>query len=101
MSTHNMPGEAGTTTPENDEGCAACRPAHPSCSIENSHADCADSAAERKAKTRATIAASLALRGFALHATDAGTFIVSKWNQARELPSLDAVDDFARRVGAL
>ena len=95
-----MLGEAASTAPENDEGCAACRPAHPSCSLENSHPDCAEAASESKAKTRATLAAHLALRGFALHVTDAGTYIVARWNLARELHSLDAVAEFARRVGA-
>lgn len=100
MSPHSMPRGAGSAVPENDEGRAACRPAHPSCSIENSHADCADAHSESKAKTRATLAAHLALRGFALHVTDAGTYIVARWNLARELRGLDAVADFARRVGA-
>lgn len=101
MSTHNMPDRGGSAVPKNDEGCAACRPAHPACSLENSHTDCADEPNKSKSKKHATIAASLALRGFALHVTAAGTYIVARWNLARELPSLDAVDDFARRAGAL
>lgn len=95
-----MPSRAGSTATENDEGRAACRPAHPSCSIEISHPNCAEAATESKAKRHATIAASLALRGFALHVTDTGTFIVARWNLARELASLDAVADFACMVGA-
>jgi hypothetical protein len=98
VSTHRMPNEAGPTSPANDEGCAACRPAHPSCSSENSHTDCAQEAKE--SKRRATLTAHLARRGFALHCTDAGTFIVARWNLVRELSGLDAVAEFARRVGA-
>ena len=48
-----MPDEAASTAPKKDEGRAACRPAHPPCSNENSHADCADAHSESKAKTRA------------------------------------------------
>jgi hypothetical protein len=51
-------------------------------------------------KPFATVAAALALKGYTLHRTDAGTFIVSKWNLARNLSNLGAVQAFASAVGA-
>jgi hypothetical protein len=57
-------------------------------------------AAPDKAKRRATLAAKLALRGFALHDTQEGTYIVSRWGMSREKCCLDGVEDFARQVGA-
>jgi len=53
-----------------------------------------------KAKRRATLAAKLALRGYELHETPEGTYIVSRWGLSQAKCGLAQVDDFARRVGA-
>ncbi|MFT3664630.1 hypothetical protein [Piscinibacter sp.] len=50
-------------------------------------------------KRIATVEAQLALKGFELHRTPIGMFIVCKWGLTREL-RLDEVETFARRVGA-
>ncbi len=50
-------------------------------------------------KRLATLSAHMALAGFELHVTASGTFIVSRWNLARELHDLAAVQAFARRAG--
>jgi len=88
---------AGSAAPENGEGCEPASSA-PLWNTKSTQMDRAKVGIE--SKRRANIAAHLALRGFALHVTDAGTYIVARWNLARELRSLDAVDDFARRLGA-
>jgi hypothetical protein len=68
--------------------------------------DCAagETAAEVN-KAFATVRATLALRGFELHAVsdgDGGTmFLVQRWNQSRTLASLADVRAFARQVGAM
>lgn len=55
-------------------------------------------------KTFATLQARLALAGWALTHTDVGdgsaTYFASRWNLARDLDSLEAVAQFADRVGA-
>jgi hypothetical protein len=48
----------------------------------------------------ATVAAALALKGYVLHQTQAGTYIVTRWNLARDLANLGAVQAFASAVGA-
>jgi hypothetical protein len=68
-----------------------------------SKSDCADDAAT--VKRFATLRARLALAGWALTRTEAGAdspprFYASRWNMARELADLAAVDRFADRVGA-
>lgn len=50
-------------------------------------------------KCFATVAAHLALAGFQLHATVSGSYIVTRWNLARELRDVAAVQAFAQQVG--
>ena len=88
---------AGMAPPENEEGCEPASSA-PLSTNNTTQTDCAKGGSE--CKRRANIAAHLALRGFALHVTADGSYIIARWNLARELPSLDAVADFARKVGA-
>lgn len=52
------------------------------------------------AKRFATLRARLALAGWALSGTPAGTFHATRWGMVRELASLDAVVEFTDRVGA-
>ena len=52
-------------------------------------------------KSFVTLAAELVRRGFELHATTGGTYIVARWNLARELPSLREVGDMLRRLGGV
>ncbi len=63
-----------------------------------------DQAGATDTKRFATLRARLALKGWALSRTDAGdgpvTFYATRWNMARDLASLDAVAEFADRVGA-
>lgn len=61
-------------------------------------ADCADSAAERKRFEK--LRALLAMKGHELYATDSGIFIVRRWGHTRDLRDLQAVEAFARQVGA-
>ena len=51
-------------------------------------------------KTRATLAALLAIKGYSLHELADGSFWASRWNCVRCLPDLHAVQRFARQVGA-
>lgn len=64
---------------------------------------CSDAAAT--VERYATLHARLALAGWALTRTEAGAdapprFHASRWNMARELADLAAVEQFADRVGA-
>ena len=52
-------------------------------------------------KTRATLTALLALKGYRLHELTGGSILASKWNCTKHLPSLYAVQAFARQVGAV
>ena len=52
-------------------------------------------------KTRATLTALLALKGYSLHELTDSSFLASKWNCTKHLPSLYAVQAFARQVGAV
>ena len=51
-------------------------------------------------KTRATLAALLAIKGYSLHELADGTYLASKWNHTRPLRDLHAVQCFVRQVGA-
>ena len=51
-------------------------------------------------KASSTLRAKLALLGFGLHELSDGTYLASRWNCTRALPSLYAVQSFARLVGA-
>ena len=63
-----------------------------------------DQAGATDTKRFATLRARLALKGWALSRTDAGdgpvTFYATRWGMARDLASIDAVAEFADRVGA-
>lgn len=50
-------------------------------------------------KTLATLTASFALAGFAVHRMDAG-FAVCRWNLSRHCPDLRTLAAFAKQVGA-
>ena len=52
-------------------------------------------------KTRATLTALLALKGYSLHELTDSSFLASKWNCTKHLPGLYAVQAFARQVGAV
>ena len=69
------------------------------------NADCAGQARQAQGpsftdKTRATLAALLALKGYSLHEVADGSYLASRWNHARPLRDLHAVQAFARQVGA-
>ena len=51
-------------------------------------------------KTRATLAAKLAIKGFSLFELADGSYLASRWNHTRPLRDLHAVQGFARQVGA-
>lgn len=61
-------------------------------------ADFAAAAAQRKRFEG--LRAALALRGHELHQLADGTFLVRRWGLTRDLSDLDAVEAFARQVGA-
>ena len=78
-----------------DEGVGA-RDAEPfllNNSLSKSGADFAE------VKRLATLQAVLALKGFELHPTTTGIYIVMRWNWACRLATLDDVQDFAQQVG--
>ena len=50
-------------------------------------------------KTRATLAALLAFKGYSLHELADGSYLASRWNHTRPLRDLHAVQCFARQVG--
>lgn len=52
-------------------------------------------------KTLATLVAAFALQGHSVHELAEGGFLVTRWGMARACPSLDALQVFARQVGAL
>lgn len=60
--------------------------------------------AQRDADTRrkriATLTARLALKGHLLEELPGGGFVAGRWGQTRPLPDLQAVEAFARQVGA-
>ena len=58
-------------------------------------------AARAAEKRRATLAATLALRGFELRQQADGTWRIARWNLERPAASLDEVERIARQVGAL
>ena len=51
--------------------------------------------------TRANLTALLAIKGYSLHELADGSYLASKWNCIKHLPSLYAVQSFARQVGAI
>lgn len=66
--------------------------------------DCAGMAGDKQpdtAKIKATLAAQLALRGFAMTELADGSFAVSRWSMLCPLPDLAAVRAFAEKAGAL
>ena len=52
-------------------------------------------------KTLDTLTAAFALRGHAVHELADGSFLVAKWGMVRACPSLDALQAFARQIGAV
>lgn len=50
-------------------------------------------------KRLATLAARLALKGYSLHATAGGAYIVSRWDRSVVAADLDAVEGFLVRAG--
>ena len=50
-------------------------------------------------KRLATLQAMLVRKGFELHPTAAGIYIVTRWNLARTLATLDDVQGLAQQVG--
>ena len=67
---------------------------------EYADADHASQLAEALRKRRETLAAKLALRGYELQQTADGAWLITRWNMARHATDLDAVEAFARQVGA-
>ncbi len=50
-------------------------------------------------KRLATLAAKLALKGYSLHATAGGVYIVARWDRSVVAADLDAVEGFLARAG--
>ena len=53
----------------------------------------------RKHKAILTAVATLALHGYVVHVGDDGDFIVCKHGMSRHCQDLDALQDFARKIG--
>ena len=58
------------------------------------------SADSDQAKRLATIKAHMALRGFQVHDTVTGGWLVARWNLSRYCATLDDLQAFAEQVGA-
>jgi hypothetical protein len=56
-------------------------------------------AADAQRKRLATLQAMLARKGFELHPSATGIYVVARWNLARTLATLDDVQGFAQQVG--
>lgn len=52
-------------------------------------------------KVFATLSAALAQHGHQVHTLATGEFLVCRWGMTRVCPSLDALQAFARQIGAL
>lgn len=63
--------------------------------------DCAPDDPGCTTKRPSTLRALLALRGIVLIDASDGGFIAGRWGLSVDLPDLDAVEAFARRVGAV
>jgi hypothetical protein len=50
-------------------------------------------------KATATLTAAFALAGFAVHPLQSGGFLVTRWNLSRHCSDLQALREFATRVG--
>ena len=59
----------------------------------------ADNAMDAQRKRLATLRAVLARKGFELHPTATGIYVVARWNLARTLATLEDVQGFAQQVG--
>jgi prophage regulatory protein len=84
--------------PESSEAGSATNTTGPEFITQQTGPDCEGT--DERRKRFSTIAAALALKGYSLHQTTAGTFIVTKWNLARDLSNIGAVQAFAAAVGA-
>jgi len=52
-------------------------------------------------KVLSTLMAALALHGHAVHELAEGGFLVTRWGMTRHCPGLDALQAFARQIGAI
>lgn len=59
-----------------------------------------DGATSQTSKALSTVRASLALKGYELRDLAGGGWLICRWNMAREARDMDAVEAFARQVGA-
>lgn len=60
-----------------------------------------DASMAAQSKLQVTLIAALALRGHEVHTLASGGFLVCRWGQSRACPSLEALQVFARQVGAI
>ena len=51
-------------------------------------------------KRFSTLQAQLAIKGYTLRRIEGGPLLIGKWGMVREVRDLDAVEQFARQVGA-
>lgn len=103
MTPTQMPAGAGPATPESDEALNRANgqgPGEQDRTDSQHSADAAD-CAQRCGKDFERLRAQLALAGgFELYALADGTFLVTRWDRSRPLHDLQAVEAFARQVGA-
>lgn len=60
-----------------------------------------DAGMAAQSKMQFTLIAALALHGHEVHTLARGGFLVCRWGQTRGCPSLEALQAFARQVGAV
>lgn len=60
-----------------------------------------NAATPAQCKTFVTLCAALALRGHQVHELASGEYLVTRWGLSRVCPSLDALQAFARQIGAV
>lgn len=83
-------------TAPNDEGLTATNDQPPK-STQPSDASITDLDASRK--QFATLAALLALKGYALHELACGGFLICRWDRTAHCSDLGAVHGFLRKIG--
>lgn len=97
MKNTHLAQRAGSATPTNDKASGA-NAGLVSRNQRNNNTDSAASVIDGKAFS--TLRAQLAIRGVALKRLPGGGFLVRSWGMGRVLPDLQAVEAFAKKVGA-
>ncbi len=100
MTPTHMPAGAGPATPESDEALNRANGQGPGEQDRTDSRHSADAGDSAQGKRIASLQAALALRGFELRPRHGGGWLIVRWNLVRDAGDLQAVEAFARQVGA-